>query len=127
MTFQRRSASLPSESIFMAKESFLSRWFKLPWSVTAANGQFGNGNPEESLNSQRSSIRPILTCTRFFSLWLGRSPTAHSTSREVQRFMFAFGRTKKGNFTLFTSKNAIATSNLRITHKYDAKYHSARA
>jgi hypothetical protein len=41
----------------------------------------------------------------------------YTTSRAVQRCTSGFGRTIKGNFTLFTSNKAIPIPNLRITEQ----------
>src|ERR1700730_12644968 len=116
MTIQPRSVSLPGESTFMGKDSFLFRGFGNRWNATARNGQFETGNLEESLNSQRLFIRLIASSTRFFSLSPGLSPTAHSARTEAQRFTSAFGRTTKVNFTLFTSNYAIPRINVRKRH-----------
>jgi hypothetical protein len=113
MTLQPRGVSLPGESISLGKDYFLFRRYGSRWNVTAGNGQFGTGNPEESLNSQTLFIRPIPSSTRCFSLSPGPSPTARSARTETQRFMCAFGETRKVNYTLSISKCGIHSSSVR--------------
>ena len=107
MTIPPRSVSLPGESIFTGKDSFRFPGFERRWTDIVRSGRFVTGNPKESPSSPRFSIRLILSCTRFFNPFPGRSPMDHGARREEKRFTSVFGGTRKAYCKSFISNFVI--------------------
>src|ERR1700760_1785011 len=107
MTTPPRSVYLAGESIFLGKGSYLFPGFERLWTDTVRSGRFGTGNLKESPSSPEFFILPILSSTRFFNPFPGRSPTDHGARRERQRFTSAFGGTRKAYCTSYISNFAI--------------------
>ena len=113
MTTLPRSVYLAGGSIFTGKESFRFLGFERRWTDIVRSGRFGTGNLKESPSSREIFIQFILSCTKFFNPFPGRSPMDHGARREGPHFTSGFGRTKKAYCISFISNFA---SRAKIVH-----------